>query len=149
MSSKKRAAVAIVGAAETTELGEIPNVSQIELHADAARNALRDCGLGPNDIDGVATAGESPVAIAHYLGITPSWLDGTQVGGCSFMIHVRHAVAAISAGHCKTVLITHGQSGRSPPAAGPAAARASAVSSKRPTGSPAHRRSSRSRRCAT
>jgi acetyl-CoA acetyltransferase len=108
-----RGSVAIVGAAETSELGEIPNLSQIELHADAARNALRDCGLSPSDIDGVATAGESPVAVAHYLGITPSWLDGTQVGGCSFMLHVRHAVAAIAAGQCKTVLITHGQSGRS------------------------------------
>jgi acetyl-CoA acetyltransferase len=108
-----RAKAAIVGAAETTELGEIPHMSQIALHADAARNALADCGLTVHDIDGVATAGESPVAIAHYLGITPRWLDGTQVGGCSFMLHVRHAAAAIAAGHCKTVLITHGQSGRS------------------------------------
>ena len=108
-----RGKVAIVGAAETTELGEIPDKSQLQLHADAARNALADCGLTAKDIDGVATAGESPVGIAHYLGITPRWVDGTQVGGCSFMIHVRHAVAAILAGHCKTVLITHGQSGRS------------------------------------
>jgi len=29
--------------------------------------------------------------IAHYLGITPTWVDGTSVGGCSFMLHVRHA----------------------------------------------------------
>jgi len=108
-----RGKVAIVGAAETSELGEIPDKSQLELHADAARNALADCGLTPKDIDGVATAGESPVGIAHYLGITPRWLDGTQVGGCSFMIHVRHAAAAIAAGYCETVLITHGQSGRS------------------------------------
>ncbi|HXX46691.1 MAG TPA: thiolase, partial [Myxococcota bacterium] len=93
-----RGRVAIVGAAETSELGVIPHLSQIELHADAARNALADCGLDPRDVDGVATAGESPVAIAHYLGITPRWLDGTAVGGCSFMIHVRHAVAAIAAG---------------------------------------------------
>jgi len=108
-----RARVAVVGAAETSELGVIPQLSQIELHADAARNALADCGLSPADVDGVATAGESPVAIAHYLGITPRWLDGTAVGGCSFMIHVRHAAAAIAAGQCRTVLITHGQSGRS------------------------------------
>ncbi len=108
-----RAVTAIVGAAETTRLGEIPDMSQIALHADAARNALADCGLTVADVDGVATAGESPVAVAQYLGITPSWLDGTQVGGCSFMLHVRHAAAAIAAGHCKTVLITHGQSGRS------------------------------------
>jgi acetyl-CoA acetyltransferase len=105
--------VAIVGAAETTELGVIPGMSQIQLHADAALNTLADAGLAAADIDGVATAGESPTAIAHYLGITPTWVDGTAVGGCSFMIHVRHAVAAIQSGQCRRVLITHGESGRS------------------------------------
>ena len=106
-------AVAIVGAAETTELGVIPDKSDLDLHADAALNTLADAGLTAKDIDGVATAGESPTSVAHYLGITPRWVDGTQVGGCSFMIHVRHAVAAISYGYCDTVLITHGESGRS------------------------------------
>jgi len=105
--------VAIVGAAETTRLGVIPDMSQIQLHADAALNAMADAGLKPADIDGIATAGETPVTLAHYLGITPNWVDGTAVGGCSFMIHVRHATAAIAAGLCKTVLITHGESGRS------------------------------------
>jgi acetyl-CoA acetyltransferase len=105
--------VAVVGAAETTKLGVIPAMSQIQLHADAALNAMADCGLKPKDIDGVATAGETPVQIAHYLGITPTWVDGTSVGGCSFMIHVRHAAAAIEAGLAKTILVTHGESGRS------------------------------------
>ncbi len=105
--------VAIVGAAETTELGKIPELSQLQLHADAALNTLADAGLKTSDIDGVATAGESPTGVAHYLGITPNWVDGTSIGGCSFMLHVRHAVAAIESGLCKTVLITHGESGRS------------------------------------
>ena len=105
--------VAIVGAAETTELGKIPHLSQIQLHADAALNTLADAGLAAKDIDGVATAGESPVSIAHYLGIAPRWVDGSSVGGCSFMLHVRHAVAAIEAGYADTVLVTHGESGRS------------------------------------
>jgi acetyl-CoA acetyltransferase len=105
--------VAVVGAAETTDLGKIENLSQIGLHADAALNAMADCGLGPKDIDGIATAGQTPVELAHYLGITPTWVDGTAVGGCSFMIHVRHAAAAIEAGLAKTILITHGESGRS------------------------------------
>ena len=74
---------------------------------------MKDAGLGPKDIDGIATAGETPTTIAHYLGITPKWVDGTAVGGCSFMIHVRHAAAALESGLCKTVLITHGESGRS------------------------------------
>jgi len=41
----RRNQVAVVGAAETTELGVIPNVSQIQLHADAALNAIADAGL--------------------------------------------------------------------------------------------------------
>src|SRR6202008_3745284 len=102
-----------VGAAETTDLGVIPDMSQIGLHADAALNAMRDAGLGPKDIDGIATAGETPTTVAHYLGLTPKWVDGTAVGGCSFMIHVRHAAAALESGLCDTVLITHGESGRS------------------------------------
>jgi acetyl-CoA acetyltransferase len=105
--------IAVVGAAETTRLGVIPDMSQIQLHADAALNAMADAGLKPADIDGVATAGETPVTVAHYLGITPKWVDGTAVGGCSFMLHTRHAAAAIAAGLCETVLITHGESGRS------------------------------------
>ena len=105
--------VAIVGASETTELGRIPHLSQLQLHADAALNAMSDAKIKPSDIDGVATAGASPTEIVHYLGIEPRWADGTSVGGCSFMLHVRHAVAAIEAGHCETVLITHGESGRS------------------------------------
>jgi acetyl-CoA acetyltransferase len=74
---------------------------------------MADAGLKWPDIDGIATAGETPVTVAHYLGLTPKWVDGTAVGGCSFMIHVRHAAAAIESGLRKTVLITHGESGRS------------------------------------
>ena len=105
--------VAIVGASETTELGKVPTMSQVQLHADAALNAIADAGLRLSDIDGVATGGHNAVEIAHYLGIVPNWLDGTSVGGCSFMLLVRHAAAAINAGLCTTVLITHGESGRS------------------------------------
>ncbi len=109
----KPGSAAIVGAAETTEMGVIPDASQLQLHADAALNTLADCGLKPSDIDGVATSGESPTAIAHYLGITPTWVDNTSIGGCSFMLHVRHAAAALNEGLCTAVLITHGESGRS------------------------------------
>ncbi|MBS0470179.1 MAG: thiolase [Proteobacteria bacterium] len=114
----KQKSIAVVGAAETTKMGKIPDVSVIGLHADAALNALKDAGLKPTDIDGVACAGLSPVELAHYLGITPTYADGTAVGGCSFMLHLRHAAAAINEGLCKTVLITHGESGRSRVGAG-------------------------------
>ena len=42
-----------------------------------------------------------PQMVAHYLGLSPRWVDGTGVGGCSFMLHVRHAAAAIAAGRSR------------------------------------------------
>lgn len=105
--------IAVVGAAETTRMGVVPDVSQLGLNLDCALNAIADAGLKPSDIDGVATAGEHPWNVSSMLGITPRWLDGTSVGGCSYLLHVRHAAAAIAAGLCTTVLITHGESGRS------------------------------------
>ncbi|MFI7099279.1 thiolase C-terminal domain-containing protein [Streptomyces sp. NPDC050161] len=105
--------VAVAGAAETTEIGKRPDTSVLGLHIEAARNALADAGLAPADVDGVATAGPSPIDVAHHVGVTPRWLDGTAVGGCSFLSHVRHAAAAITAGAAEVVLVTHGESGRS------------------------------------
>ena len=109
----KNQKLVVIGAADTTSLGDIPNLSQVQLHADGALNALADAGLKISDVDGIATAGENPITIAQYLGIHPEWIDGTSVGGCSFMMHIRHSLSAISSGLCKTILITHGESGKS------------------------------------
>jgi acetyl-CoA acetyltransferase len=103
----------IVGAAEATGHGHIPTLSALGLAADASLNALVDAGLTIRDIDGVATGYLSPTELAWYLGIEPNWLDNTSIGGCSWLSHVRHAAAAIEAGLCSTVLIAHGESGRS------------------------------------
>ena len=108
-----RRAAAIVGAAETARVDVQPDRSELSLHAEAALAALADAGLSPADVDGLATAGPRPSQIAEYLGIVPRWVDGTAVGGCSFLVHVGHAAAAIAAGYASTVLITHGESGRS------------------------------------
>ena len=103
---------AIVGAAETTDLGQIPDKTEFQLHVDAALNAIKDCGVAKSNIDGIATT-MNPAALAHYMGIVPKWIDNTQVGGTSFLVHVRHAAAAIASGLCNTVLISMAQSGRS------------------------------------
>jgi acetyl-CoA acetyltransferase len=106
--------VIIAGAAETAEIGRLPGHSTLQLHVESALNAVADAGLTLKDIDGIATvSAPGPVQVAHALGIYPDWVDGTGVGGTSFLLHVRHAVAAIRAGYAKTVLITHGESGRS------------------------------------
>ncbi|HUC59609.1 MAG TPA: thiolase [Streptosporangiaceae bacterium] len=104
----------IAGAAETNSIGRLPSHSTLGLHLEAAVNAVADAGLSFRDIDGLATvSAPGPVQVAHALGITPRWMDGTGVGGTSFLLHVRHAAAAIAAGQASTVLITHGESGRS------------------------------------
>ena len=82
--------IAVVGAAETTELGKIPNTSQLMLHADAALNAMADAGINIKHVDGIATAGMRPTDLAFYLGMTPNWVDGTAVGGCSFHWVLNH-----------------------------------------------------------
>ena len=112
---------AIVGAAETERIGIVPDISALEMHAESARLAVADAGLEMSDVDGVAAAGLSPIAVAHYLGIAPTYVDATAVGGCSFLVHVRHAAAAITAGLAEVVLITHGESGRSRTGAPPRA----------------------------
>ena len=105
--------IAIVGVAESDEMGTVPNKSSLQHHAEAAHNALEDAGLSKSDVDGMFTAGFSTLATAEYLGIQPNFTDNTSVGGSSFVIHVAHAVAAIRAGYCEVALITHGQAGRS------------------------------------
>jgi acetyl-CoA acetyltransferase len=105
--------VAIVGVAESDQLGVVPDKSAIQLHAEAAHNALSEAGLSIGDVDAIFTAGVSPMETAEYLGVVPRYLDGTTVGGSSFVIHVGHAATAIANGLCNVALITHGESGRS------------------------------------
>jgi acetyl-CoA acetyltransferase len=109
----KQRDIAIVGVAESDEMGTVPNKSSLQHHAEAAYNALEDAGLSKSEVNGLFTAGFSTLATAEYLGIQPGFTDNTSVGGSSFVIHVAHAAAAIRAGYCDTVLITHGQAGRS------------------------------------
>jgi acetyl-CoA acetyltransferase len=111
VSLSKRAA--IVGVDESDQIGICEGKTALMLHAEAARNALRDAGLELSDVDGLLTAGPSVMQLAEYLGVQPSYMDGTTVGGSSFVIDVEHAAAAIDAGLCSVALITHGEMGYS------------------------------------
>ena len=104
--------VVIVGAAESARLGVVPGQSAMSLAVESSLTALKHAGLTLADVDGVA--GTLPIVdLAFTLGVRSRWLDGTMVGGCSYMLHVRHAVAAIQAGQASVVVIAHGESGRS------------------------------------
>jgi acetyl-CoA acetyltransferase len=104
----------IVGVDESDEIGILPGKSQLTLHLEAIANAVRDAGLNIRDVDGIFTAGQhSPSLLGEALGVTPRYVDGTTVGGCSFIMMVGHAVAALHHGLCDVAVISHGESGRS------------------------------------
>src|SRR3989454_8654557 len=106
--------VCIVGADESDEIGNLPGKSQLTLHLEAITNAVHDAGLKVTDVDGIFTAGQhSPALLGEALGITLRYVDGTTVGGCSFIIEVGHALAALHHGLCHVAVISHGESGRS------------------------------------
>ncbi len=106
MPTSLRYAAAVIGAAETDQIGVVPDKSALMLNIESALNAMADAGITKDEIDGIAST-MSPTLLAHYLGIVPRWVDGTSVGGTSYLLHVRHAAAAIALGLCNTVLITH------------------------------------------
>ena len=81
-----------------------------ELHADVAHGALEDAELSLSDVDGYFCAGDAPglgpINMVDYLGIKPSFVDSTDTGGSSYVVHVEHAAQAIAQGRCKVALIT-------------------------------------------
>lgn len=107
------ATAAIVGASETTRLGEIPDMSAHQLNLEASVLAIRDAGLTLDEIDGVASTGLHATQLVQALNLKPTWLDNTTIGGCSYFLHLRHAISAIETGRATAVLVSHGQSGRS------------------------------------
>jgi acetyl-CoA acetyltransferase len=112
--SSLRGVAAIVGVGESDRLGRLPDQSALQLHMEAARNALADAGIGPGEVDAVFSSGRNMAnEVPEYLGIRPRFIGGTQIGGCSFLLHIEHAAAALAAGLCSVALITHGESGYS------------------------------------
>ncbi len=111
-----RGKAAIVGAA-TYGCGETPGSSDMSLLARAAHAAVADAGLTMRDIDGIATCSVSatmwPMPVVEHLGINPRYVDGTMLGGSSFIAHLLPAVMALEAGQCNAVLVCYGSAQRS------------------------------------
>ncbi|WP_235882121.1 hypothetical protein [Streptomyces apricus] len=115
-----RRGVAVVGAA-LADCGRLDDVTPYALHAQAARRALADSGLDRSVIDGVASAGLgtlAPAEVAEYLGLRPTWVDSTSVGGSTWEVMAAHAADAIAAGHADVVLLVYGPTARADVRAG-------------------------------
>jgi acetyl-CoA acetyltransferase len=106
--------VAIVGAA-LSDIGRVDTKTPFELHYQAASRAIADAGLTKHDIDGVGSCGMgllAPTEISEYLGLRPTWVDGTGTGGAAWEFMVEHALAAIQAGQVETVVLVYGSTTR-------------------------------------
>ncbi|MEU7556944.1 thiolase C-terminal domain-containing protein [Streptomyces eurythermus] len=106
--------VAVVGAA-LADCGRLDDATPYTLHAQAARRALADAGLDRARVDGFASAGLgtlAPVEVAEYLGLRPTWVDSTSVGGATWEVMAAHAADAIAAGHARAVLLVYGSTAR-------------------------------------
>src|SRR5579862_5775953 len=117
MSELKRGGAAIVGAAES-DIGQVgPGYNVIDLMAQGITRALDDCGLKLSDVDGLISSctqsRTSPLNLAEYLGMSPTYIDGTIIGGSSFMFHIQHAMAALQLGLCEVCVIAYGSTQRS------------------------------------
>ena len=97
--------------------GETPGYTEMELLAQAAHRAVADAGLTMQDIDGLCTASVLstmwPMPVIEYLGINPAFIDGTMLGGSSFIAHLMPAMLALQAGQCNNVLVCYGSTQRS------------------------------------
>ena len=110
-----RGRAAIVGLA-TAGTGEAPGWSAMELLAQATAAACADAGVPLSSVDGIFTATSShafPVmSVAEYLGLAPRFMEGTNIGGSSFEMHLLQAAMALDAGLCDVALVCYGSNQR-------------------------------------
>src|SRR6478609_8556472 len=90
---------------------DAPDKTTAQLHAECARGALADAGLGFDDVDGYFCAGDAPgfgaMSMVDYMGLkNVRHMDTTETGGSSYLVHLNHACQAIAAGKVNVALIT-------------------------------------------
>ena len=110
-----RGAAAIVGVGHAG-LGQAHGYTEMEILVQAAQRAVADAGLTMRDIDGLCTASVAAtmwaMPVIEHLGIRPSFIDSTMLGGSSFVAHLLPAIHALSTGQCNAVLVCYGSTQR-------------------------------------
>src|SRR5207302_6008984 len=84
-------------------------------HYQGVARALADAGLTKDDVQGfcsVGTGALAPVELAEYLGLRPTWVDSTGVGGAAWEFMLEHAAAAIAVGQVDVVVLSYGSTTR-------------------------------------
>ena len=114
MSLKGKGAVTGVG---ETRYSKSSGRSITALQMEASLAAIRDAGLVPQDIDGIIAYGSMAVVAEDFItnfGIPDLKFSATTpLGGASAVSSLQCAVAAVTTGICKHVLIPIGRNGSS------------------------------------
>ena len=114
MSQKRDAA--IVGIHEFPSRDVEGELTALHIKAECAARALEDAGLNWSDVDAVydaAEGGATGLTISEYLGLQPTVIDTTNVGGSSYEFHAAHAQQSIAAGKASVALLTYGSTAHS------------------------------------
>ncbi|ARP90661.1 thiolase [Bordetella genomosp. 9] len=110
-----RGRTAIVGVGHAG-LGQAHGYTEMEILAQAAHRAVADAGLTMQDIDGICTASVAAtmwaMPVIEHLGIRPTFIDSTMLGGSSFVAHLLPAMHALETGQCNAVLVCYGSTQR-------------------------------------
>ena len=113
-----RGETAVVGVG-LTEFGGLPGHTHMEIMAKAIDKAITDAGIHKDEIDGIFSANFvemlTPLTVAEYLGINPTYMDGTNTGGSVFVNSMQSAAAALSLGLCNVALICYGSNSATGP----------------------------------
>jgi acetyl-CoA acetyltransferase len=106
----RRPIASIVGAANSVDQDDA-SLTPAAHAAQAGVRALAQAGLTTRDVDGLFSASAyyylPTLTLGEHLGITPSYSDSSNIGGCSFVAHLQHAAAAIATGRCSVALIAY------------------------------------------
>ena len=110
-----RGKIAIAGVGQAG-LGQANGFSEMEILVQAAHRAVSDAGLTMQDIDGITTASVAStmwvMPVIEHLGIKPTFIDSTMIGGSSFVAHLMPAIHALESGQCNAVLVCYGSTQR-------------------------------------
>jgi len=105
--------VAVVGVGNT-QYGNFPEIDDYGLAAQAFRNAVNDCGIDKNRIDGLLVS-----RIPYYgrmgeiLGLNPRWTITLPAHGRMSGMGIIEAATAIAAGLCNYAVLLYANIGRS------------------------------------